>query len=49
MRINKYTVMYQNPGQNLALVREMAHNYDVSFTSPTDVRDAMCHIFHADN
>ena len=49
MRINKYTVMYQNPGRNLALVRETAHNYDVSFTCPQDVRDAMCQIFHADN
>lgn len=49
MRINKYTVMYQNPGRNLALVRETAHNYDVSFTSPTGVCDAMRQIFHADN
>lgn len=49
MRINKYTVMYQNPGRNLALVRETAHNYDVSFTNPDSVFDAMCHIFHADN
>lgn len=49
MRINKYTVMYQNPGRNLALVRETAHNYDVSFTNPDRVFDAMCCIFHADN
>lgn len=49
MRINKYTVMYENPGRNLALVRESAHNYDVSFTRPQDVRDAMCQIFNADN
>lgn len=49
MRINEYTVMYQKPGRNLALVRETAHNYDVSFTSPTDVCDAMRQIFHADN
>jgi DNA repair protein RadC len=49
MRINKYTVMYQNPGRNLALVRESAHNYDVCFSCPQDVRDAMCQIFHADN
>lgn len=49
MRVNKYTVMYQNPGRNLTLVRESAHNYDVCFSCPQDVRDAMCQIFHADN
>lgn len=49
MRINKYTVMYENPGRNLALVRETAHNYDVHFSCPQDVRDAMCQIFNADN
>lgn len=49
MRVNKYSVMYQNPGRNLALVRETAHNYDVSFTNPSDVYEAMCKIFHADN
>lgn len=49
MRINKYTVMYENPGRNLALVRESAHNYDVNFSCPQDVCDAMCRIFNADN
>lgn len=49
MRVNEYTVMYQKPGRNLALVRETAHNYDVSFTSPSDVARAMCQIFHADD
>lgn len=49
MRVNKYSVMYENPGRNLALVRETAHNYDVHFSCPQDVRDAMCQIFNADN
>ena len=49
MRVNKYTIMYENPGRNLALVRETAHNYDVHFSCPQDVRDAMCQIFNADN
>lgn len=49
MRVNKYTVMYENPGCNLALVRESARNYDVQFRCPRDVYDAMNLIFNSDN
>lgn len=48
MEINKYSVAYEKPGRNLALIRDCVVHYDAHLNCAENIFEMMCDIFHAD-
>lgn len=48
MRVNNYSVVYEKPGRNLALVKESARQYEADLLTSEDVFLAMRALYHAE-
>lgn len=48
MRINNYSVVYEKPGRNLALVKESARQYEADLLTSEDVFRAMRSLYNAE-